>query len=318
MDMNSPKVSIILPNRNYADFISDAIASIKAQTLQDWECIIIDDASTDNSVKIVEKLIRDDDRFKLVVNKESIGISATRNIGLDMATGEYIAFLDSDDCYMEYFLEMLVTLAKNTGASIVGATTKFVGPYFKFQPSNAKWNTNNYVVYDNPIDMERSQQNRKWIWIWRRIYKRELLKEVRFHNEMKINGDDITFMLDLLYRVPNVVESNIDGVCHRVHPLSVTSTYQGFNLERVEMFPRLFKYMRENLLDKYDKRFVKLLYKNLFLYMLRECLVKHRVSLTEQNKRDLRDLLSRACNLIVKEYLPPEHQLLCEFLRCQE
>ena len=167
--MSSPKVSIILPNRNYADFISDAIASIKAQTLPDWECIIIDDASTDNSVDVVKKEIRDDDRFKLVVNKESIGISATRNIGLDMATGEYIAFLDSDDCYMEYFLEMLVTLAKNTGADIVGSTTRFVGPYFKFQPSNEKWNTNNYIVYDNPMDMEKAPQNRKWIWIWRRI-----------------------------------------------------------------------------------------------------------------------------------------------------
>jgi len=313
--MSNPIVSIILPNRNYADFIPDAIASIKAQTLTDWECIIIDDASTDDSVSVVKNLIRGDDRFKLVVNPEAIGVSATRNIGLDMATGEYIAFLDSDDCYMEYFLEMLVGLARNTKADIVGSTTAFVNAYFRFQPSKRSWNTNNYIVYDNPMDMEKASQNRKWIWIWRRIYKRELLKDIRFHDEMKINGDDITFMLDLLHRVPNVVESNFDGVYHRVHSLSITSIFQEFNLERVEMFPRLFKYMRENLLDKYDKRFLRLLYKNLFLYMLSECFIKRSARLTEQNKQDLRDLLSRACKLIMKEYLPADHQLLCEYLR---
>jgi len=313
--MDKPTVSIILPNRNYADFISDAIYSVKAQTLTDWECIIIDDASTDNSVSVIKGLIRGDDRFKLVVNQEPIGVSATRNIGLDMARGEYIAFLDSDDCYMEYFLEMLVSLARKTNASIVGSTARFVNAYFRFRPSNEKWNTNNYIVYDDPSDMEKAAQNRKWIWIWRRIYKREILKDIRFHDEMKINGDDITFMLDLLWRVPNVVELNIDGVCHRVHALSITSIHQNFNLERVEMFPCLFKYIRENLLDKYDKQFLKLLYKNLFLYMLSECFVKYNVTLTEQNKQDLRDLLSRACNLIVKEYLPHDYQLLCEYLR---
>ena len=312
--MNNPIVSVILPNRNYADFISDAINSIKAQTLSDWECIIIDDASTDNSVDVIKNLIDGDNRFKLVVNKESVGVSATRNIGLDMAKGEYIAFLDSDDCYTEYFMEMLVNLARKTDADIVGSTVRFVDGYFQFKPCNTKWNTNDYIVFDNPIDMEMAPQNRKWIWIWRRIYKRSLLENVRFHDEMKINGDDITFMLDLVWRVPKIIESNFDAVYHRVHPLSITSEYQNFNLERVAMFPRLFKYMRENLLDKYDKKFLKLLYKNLFLYMLSECLIKHSVKLTEQNKQDLRKLLSDACKLIVKKYLPFKHRLLCRYL----
>ena len=139
--MDSPIVSIILPNRNYSDFIADAINSVRAQTLTDWECIIIDDASTDVSVRVIKDLIRGDKRFKLVVNPEPIGISATRNIGLDMATGEYIAFLDSDDCYMEHFLEMLVNLARKTNSDIVGATTRFVDAYFEFIPANIRFST---------------------------------------------------------------------------------------------------------------------------------------------------------------------------------
>lgn len=314
--MTNPIVSIILPNRNYSDFIADAINSVRAQTLTDWECIIIDDASTDASVRVIKDLIRGDKRFKLVANTESVGVSATRNIGLDMATGEYIAFLDSDDCYMEHFLEMLVNLARKTNSDIVGATTKFVDAYFEFKPANLKWNTDDYVVYDNPIDMETAPQKRKYIWIWRRIYKRELLKDIRFHNEMKINGDDITFMLDLLWRVPKVIESNFDGVCHRIHPASITSEYQDFNPGRIKMFPRLFKYMRENLLDKYKREFLELLYRNLFGYMLSECLIKKNLNLTEQNKQDIKAVLSDACNLIERDYLPENHQKLCGYLSC--
>lgn len=313
--MAGPTVSIILPNRNYSDFIADAISSVKSQTLKDWECIIIDDASTDCSVRVIKDLIRGDKRFKLVANSEPLGVSAVRNIGLDMATGEYIAFLDSDDCYMEHFLEMVVGIAQKTKSDIVGATTRFVGGHFEFKPENIQWNTDDYVVYDNPIDIEMAPQNRKYIWIWRRIYKRELLKQVRFRDEMKINGDDITFMLDLMWRIPKIIESNFDGVYHRVHPLSITSEFQNFNMERVEMFPRLFKHMRESLLDKYKRDFLELLYRNLFLYMLSECLIRNELKLTEQNKEDLRGLLSRACSLIEKDYLPHDYQLLCEHLR---
>ena len=144
---STPTVSIIVPNRNYAAFIPDAIASIKAQTLTDWECIIVDDASTDNSVDVFKNLIAGDDRFKLVANTEAIGISAARNIGLNMATGEYIAFLDSDDCYAEFFLEMLVGIARRANVPVAGCLNKIVDEKFHFQPSGAKWNTHDYVVF---------------------------------------------------------------------------------------------------------------------------------------------------------------------------
>lgn len=312
--MSIPAVSIILPNCNYADFLPDAINSVKAQTLSDFECIIIDDASTDNSVEVIKKMIVGDNRFKLVVNEQSLGISATRNIGLDMACGEYIAFLDSDDCYTEYFLEMLVKTAREKNACIVGATAKMVDAYFKFKKSDDKYNTSDYKIYDNPLDMQRTPQNRKWIWIWRRIYKRDLIKDIRFHEEMKINGDDITFMLDLLWRVPSVLELDTIGVYHRIHPVSVTSPHVGFNLERIKMFPLLFKYMRESITDKYKRDFLCLLYESLFEYMLEECLIKTDFRISEQDKVDIRKILSESCKLIVKKYLPFKHHLLCRYL----
>ena len=310
----NPIVSIILPNRNYGKYIPDAISSIKAQTLTDWECIIIDDASTDDSVDVINSLISDDNRFKLVVNPEPIGISATRNVGLDKATGEFIAFLDSDDCYAEYFLEMLVALSRKTNVPVVGALTKIVNEDFQFKLSDTKWNTDDYIVFNNPRDMLLTPANRKFVWIWRRIYKRDILKNVRFHDEMKVNGDDVIFMADLSWRIPLVVESNIEAVYHRAHNTSVSSSGQMFNLERVEIFPLLFKYFRENLSDKYDKDFLSQFYSGLFMLLLQESFIKFGDKLTFQNKKELRKVLSSASRFIIKKYLPFKQRLLCRYL----
>lgn len=312
--MKNPVVSIILPNRNYAKYIPDAIKSVKAQTLPDWECIIIDDASEDDSVEVIKEQINGDARFKLVVNPEPVGISATRNVGLNMATGEYIAFLDSDDCYAEYFLEMLVTLARKTNVEVVGALTKIVDENFQFKLSNTKWNTSDYVTYNNPRDMLLAPATRKFVWIWRRIYKRSLLKDVRFHDEFKVNGDDVAFVADLMWRVPLCIESNVEAIYHRSHGSSISSVHQMFNIERVKIFPLLFKYIRENLLDKYDKDFLKNFYGGLFVLFLKECLVKFGDRLTFQNKKDLRKLLSSGCRFVAKKYLPFKQRLLCRYL----
>ena len=309
--MKNPTVSIILPNRNYATFIPDAIASIKAQTLTDWECIIVDDASTDNSVAVIKDLIADDARFKFIATQQPVGISAARNIGMDMATGEYISFLDSDDCYAEFFLEMLVQLSRKANVDVAGALTKIVDEKFHFKPCDTKWDINNHIIFNNALDMGRVPQTRKWIWVWRRIYKRSLFKEVRFRDEMKVNGDDVMFMLDLAWRVPRIAESNVEAVYHRTHGNSITSK---FNIERVRMFPLLFKFIREDLLDKYSKEFWDWYYPGLFLLLLNESFIRFADVLTKQDKKELKKILSKACRAVVKKQLPFKHRLLCRYL----
>lgn len=309
--MKEPTVSIIVPNCNYAKFIPDAIASIKAQTLPDWECIIIDDASTDNSVEVIKSLIADDDRFRLIVNSEPRGISTTRNIGLNVATGEYISFLDSDDCYAEYFLEMLVKLARETRVDIAGALSKNVGEDFSFKTSDTQWNTYDYVFLDDPYDMIQTPENRKWIWVWRKIYKRSLFENIRFRDAMKVNGDDVMFMLDLQWHVPRIAESNIEAIYHRLHKTSITSK---FNIERVRMFPLLFRYIRDGLMDKYDKKFWNSFYPGLFLLLLNESFIRFADVLTEQDKKDLKQVLSQACKIIDKRKLSFKQRLLCRYL----
>ncbi|GAO30421.1 glycosyltransferase family 2 protein [Geofilum rubicundum] len=93
-----PVVSIIIPNFNKATFIAESIRSVLEQDFKDWEAIIVDDGSTDNSVEIINKLVSNDSRLKLFQrNRSPKGGSTCRNIGIENARGAYLFFFDSDD-----------------------------------------------------------------------------------------------------------------------------------------------------------------------------------------------------------------------------
>jgi len=111
--MNENKVSIITPLYNSEDFISQTIESVLAQTYKNWEMIIIDDCSTDNSVKIVKEFQKKEDRIKLIKLKKNLGVAKARNKGIQIATGKYIAFIDSDDCWNKLKLEKQIKFMKN-------------------------------------------------------------------------------------------------------------------------------------------------------------------------------------------------------------
>lgn len=90
-------ISIIIPNYNKSQFVAETINSIKEQTYDNWEAIIIDDCSSDNSVEIIAGLTSNDNKFKLKVNLSNKGANYCRNVGIKEAKGDFIIFLDSDD-----------------------------------------------------------------------------------------------------------------------------------------------------------------------------------------------------------------------------
>ena len=98
-------VSIITPNWNCAKFIGETIKSVQAQTYQNWEMIIVDDCSTDNSEKVVEPYMKEDKRIKFLRNEKNSGAAVSRNYAMREARGKWIAFLDSDDLWVPEKLE---------------------------------------------------------------------------------------------------------------------------------------------------------------------------------------------------------------------
>lgn len=108
---NKELVSIIMPSYNTARFISESIQSVKKQTYKNWELIIVDDCSTDNTDEIVGKFL-EDNRICYIKNSENSGAAVSRNAALRKAQGKWIAFLDSDDLWTPDKLEKQIQFMK--------------------------------------------------------------------------------------------------------------------------------------------------------------------------------------------------------------
>lgn len=108
----NPLVSIIIPAYNAEKFIVQTIDSVKAQTYSNWELIIVNDGSKDNTLNIIENYAQADKRISFITKPNS-GVSDTRNIGIEKAQGDYIAFLDSDDIWLPMNLEKKISLLEN-------------------------------------------------------------------------------------------------------------------------------------------------------------------------------------------------------------
>jgi glycosyltransferase involved in cell wall biosynthesis len=125
--MKNPLVSVIVTCYNYASYLDEALQSILEQTFIDWECIIINDGSTDNTDNVAKNWVSKDQRFQYI-SKNNEGVSTARNHGIEKAKGEYIVTLDADDKYEKTFIEKAVAIAdKNKEIGIVNSWGVFFG-----------------------------------------------------------------------------------------------------------------------------------------------------------------------------------------------
>lgn len=113
------KISVIIPVYNTGKYISKCLDSVLNQTFKDFEIICINDASEDDSLSIIQKYAKSNEQIKYKNFEEHKGVSAARNCGIDMSSGEYIFFLDSDDWIENESLEVLLKTIESTGAQIV-------------------------------------------------------------------------------------------------------------------------------------------------------------------------------------------------------
>ncbi|MBR6126526.1 glycosyltransferase family 2 protein, partial [bacterium] len=112
------KVSIIIPVYNVEEYLEQCLESVKNQTYTDLEVLCINDGSTDNSLEILNRYAHEDSRF-MVFSQENLGVSAARNKGIDLSTGEYILFLDPDDWWSEDIVEKAVNKIEAENSEVV-------------------------------------------------------------------------------------------------------------------------------------------------------------------------------------------------------
>jgi glycosyltransferase involved in cell wall biosynthesis len=154
----TPKVSIIIPVFNREELVSETLKSIIDQTFSDWECILVDDGSTDNSLKIVQEFASSDPRIKVYSRPETLekGAPSCRNFGYELSEGNYIQYFDSDDLMLKEMLQKKVDfLERNKDVSFVVAkmgdfnsTGRLPNPEYQLKlPNDNLWNFMRYRIF---------------------------------------------------------------------------------------------------------------------------------------------------------------------------
>lgn len=125
-DSTSPTVTVVVPTYNRADILGETLDSIAAQTFTDWECIVVDDGSTDRTSEVVARYCARDERFRCV-RQENSSAARARNRGLSMARGDFVCFLDSDDLFAADRLEWQVRALRDDPQAVLvyGDTFRF-------------------------------------------------------------------------------------------------------------------------------------------------------------------------------------------------
>ena len=206
--MQKNKISIILPTYNSEKCIDKCISSILMQTYKNFELIIIDDASKDNTLNKIIEYKKIDNRIKLITNDKNMGVSYSRNIGLKEAKGEYITFIDSDDTYFEYALETMIELIINKQTDAVKFSfNRIIGTNILEQIYNK--DLLEKIFYKDKIDFLKSKflKNEVQAYVWNMIIKAKIAKNVLFNENLGMMEDTIWFF-DILGKIKNIYFSN--------------------------------------------------------------------------------------------------------------
>lgn len=189
-------ISIIMPVYNVSNYLQNAINSIENQTFEDVEVICVNDGSTDNSLEVLNKIKKDYDKL-VIVNQENAGPGIARNTGIDYATGEYIAFLDSDDIFLdEDALEKMYNSAKENNADMVCGNLKWINQDYTVDKYYDYVNTK--YAYAFKEEEKTTQEYGIPFAFYKNIFKKEFLNQhnIRFPNMRA--GEDPIFMANVL------------------------------------------------------------------------------------------------------------------------
>ncbi|WP_299238949.1 glycosyltransferase family 2 protein [Sulfurihydrogenibium sp.] len=203
-------VSVIMPNYNRAKYISEAIESVISQTYPIWELMIIDDCSTDNSVNIIEEYVAKDERIKLIRLPKNSGPAIARNTGIEVASGRYIAFLDSDDVWLPYKLEKQVKFMRENNLSLVYSAYYIIDKYGFVKGIR---NIKEKISYKDLLKTN-------WIGNLTGIYDAQKLGKVFMEN---VGHEDYVLWLSILKRIDYAFGINEPLAKYRVLPNSYSS-----------------------------------------------------------------------------------------------
>ena len=224
--MNQPIVSVIIPVYNTEKYLRACLDSVVNQTVKDIEIICVDDGSTDSSLAILQEYESKDSRVKVYAQEKS-NAGAARNVGLSKATGEYLAFLDSDDYYELFMLEHMLTCAHKRAADIVVC---------RFHTYNERTGKTSNSCWGVKMDRLPSKKVFSYYEIdqecfssimgcpWNKLFKRKLVTEnkLRFQEQPVFNDAFFSYSAMISTNALTVLDESL--ICYRLRALSDSIT----------------------------------------------------------------------------------------------
>ena len=253
-----PKISIILPVYNVEKYLKQCLDSIINQTFKDFECICVNDGSTDSSLKILQEYASKDNRFK-IINQENKGVSFAKNVALELSVGDYILFIDSDDFIDINFYEVLYREAIRYKAELIFGEIYYYYSYKQKYKCNVlskfcKEKSDNCSTKHISIDEKNrpfffSKFYQGHIIVVGRLIQKQLLEEnkIRFYKER--TADDYCFTaLNLLYAKSIVIDETV-GYYYR-RGISNNLSLSNKTNDLIKSMLKNFKTLKEDLINR--------------------------------------------------------------------
>lgn len=229
--MRRKKVSVIVPVYNVESYLEECINSLMSQDYYNLEIILIDDASTDNSPFLCDKAAMIDERIK-VIHKQNGGAASARNVGLNVMSGDYVCFVDSDDYVEKDYVQKLVENLEKANADV--AVCGFWYLYKNYEEKNGQLNKTKVM---SQIDFLKNFLT-DWTsgLIWNKIFCSDVVRDIRFEEGHKI--DDEFFTYKVIMKCQKIVMFETPLYYYRMRASSVMSSS--------------FKYQKQIILDRVE------------------------------------------------------------------
>lgn len=240
--MSGHKISVIVPIFNVEKYLSACINSILTQTYQNLEIILVNDGSTDSSLKICDDYALKDNRIK-VIHQKNAGVAEARNMGLKNITGDFLSFVDADDIIVENFHETMLRSIIETKADIVECGFRKFENKIELQLLPA--NTKPFEIYSTISALELLMKEKLKQVLWNKLYNVEVLKGVWFEKG-KINEDDF-WTYEVFGRTNKIAQIFDVLYCYRQHSESIMG--KPYSLQRLDGLTALEEriiYMKEH------------------------------------------------------------------------
>lgn len=233
-------MSVIIPVWNVEKYLPGCLNSVLCQSYQNLEIICINDGSPDCSPEILKEFAVSDRRIK-IITQHNQGLSAARNAGIKVVSGEYIFFLDSDDYLHPQAIEILVTLAKKTGSDLTICDFMKTDETYKPIKPDKIVSEINYQVLNNPLDLYLNRDKRVTCTVWNRLYHRKLIKNLQFINGIVF--EDVPFTSCLLSTLDKVTYTPEELCCYFVGSSSITRS--SFSIHKLKSYVKGLQYIFE-------------------------------------------------------------------------